>query len=65
MSLDAEISDKMDLDTKWIEEFESVDNNYKTFYRRDLDFHICTGKSPSENFKTLTNEILSSEGPML
>ena len=39
MSLDAEISDKMDLDTKWIEEFESVDNNYKTFYTEDI-MHI-------------------------
>jgi len=39
MSLDAEISDKIDLDTKWIEEFESVDNNYKTFYTEDI-MHI-------------------------
>ena len=39
MSLNAEISDKMDLDTKWIEEFESVDNNYKTFYAEDI-LHI-------------------------
>lgn len=39
MSLYAEISDKMDLDTKWIEEFESVDNNYKTFYTEDIQ-HI-------------------------
>jgi len=39
MSLDAEISDKMDLDTKWIEEFESIDNNYKTFYTEDI-MHI-------------------------
>jgi hypothetical protein len=36
MSLDAEISDKIDLDTKWIEEFESIDNNYKTFYAEDI-----------------------------
>lgn len=39
MSLYAEILDKMDLDTKWIEEFESVDNNYKTFYTEDIE-HI-------------------------
>ena len=39
MSLYAEISDKMDLDTKWIEEFESLDNNYKTFYAEDI-MHI-------------------------
>jgi hypothetical protein len=36
MSLDA---DKMDLDTKWIEEFESIDNNYKAFYAEDI-MHI-------------------------
>jgi len=39
MSLYAEMSDKMDLDTKWIEEFESLDNNYKTFYAEDI-MHI-------------------------
>jgi len=39
MFLDADTSDKMDLDTKWIEEFESVDNNYKTFYAEDI-IHI-------------------------
>lgn len=36
MSLDAEISDKIDLDTKWIEEFESIDDNYKIFYKEDI-----------------------------
>jgi hypothetical protein len=39
MSLNAEISemsDKIDLDAKWIEEFEKIDNNYKTFYAEDI-----------------------------
>lgn len=36
MSLNAEISDKIDLDTKWIEEFELIDNNYKMFYVEDI-----------------------------
>lgn len=39
MSLNAEISEKIDLDTKWIEEFESIDDNYKTFYTEDI-MHI-------------------------
>jgi len=28
--------EKEDLDTKWIEEFELIDNNYKTFYVEDI-----------------------------
>jgi hypothetical protein len=33
-----EIEDLMDLDTKWIEEFENIDDNYKEFYREDVTY---------------------------
>lgn len=34
-----EIEDsKLDLDTKWIEDFESLDENYKSFYTEDITY---------------------------
>jgi|LauGreDrversion2_2_1035103.scaffolds.fasta_scaffold01024_6 hypothetical protein len=41
MELDTEIQEtqeKKDLDTKWIEEFESLDENYKAFYAEDITY---------------------------
>jgi hypothetical protein len=33
-----EKQEKKDLDTKWIEEFESLDENYKAFYTEDITY---------------------------
>jgi hypothetical protein len=33
-----EIENLIDLDTKWIEEFENIDDNYKEFYREDVTY---------------------------
>jgi hypothetical protein len=49
-----------DLDTRWIEEFESVDNNYKQFYNEVIcDIKICSiYVDKNNNIENIKQEIL-------